>query len=101
MQRQYAINADVLRVLREFLPEFTTKLTTKRAVSEEYDIVLTVDTEKSSNDSSVLKVHIVNSETGEQDVEATEQAFNKLASESAKFVYELERTTNIVSRSHK
>ena len=94
-EQQNTLDAAILEVLQAFSPaEFTN---TERATSKTYEIKLLVDVEKSSADISVLKVYIVNSETGEQDPQVTEQLYNNIASEYVEFVNQLKKATSIVS----
>ena len=95
LEQQNALEMAILEVLQAFLPtEFTT---VKRASSTAYEIKLSLDMEKSSADISVLKVYIVNSETGKHDLQATVQFYNKLFLELDEFVNQLETATSIVS----
>ena len=96
LKQCFTLNSDVLIVLKKFLPtDFTTM---KRAASEIYYIIVTLDEQKSSNHTSFLQVYIVKSETEQEDSEATEQFFYLLASKSANFTAQLEAAINIVSR---
>ena len=95
LEQRNALEMAILEVLQAFLPtEFTNA---KRASSMTYEIKLSLDTEKSSGFISVLKVYIVNSETGKHDSQATEEFYNKLSSESDEFVNQLETATSTVS----
>lgn len=92
-EQQNTLDAAILEVLQAFSPaEFTN---TERATSKTYEIKLSVDVEKSSADISVLKVYIVNSETGEQDPHVTEQFYDNIASEYVEFVNQLKKATGI------
>lgn len=89
------INHLIVVVLQTYLSAETATTTVKRSPSYEFGIQL--DMEKSSNDASVLQVVLVDSNTGRQDVTATTQFYNKLASELVAFIQELERAIGIVS----
>lgn len=95
LKRWSALNNKVLIVLQKFLPtDFTTM---KRAADEIYKINVTLDEQKSSDHTSFLQVYIINSETRQEDSEATEQFFYLLASKSANFTAQLEAAIGIVS----
>lgn len=95
LKRWSVLNNKVLIVLQKFLPtDFTTM---KRAADEIYKINVTLDEQKSSDHTSFLQVYIINSETGQDDSEATEQFFYLLASRSANFTAQLEAAIGIVS----
>lgn len=96
LKQWFTLNDEVLIILQKFLPtDFTTM---KRAANKIYDIIVTLDEQKSSDHTSFLQVYIRNSETGKEDSEATEQFFYLLASKSANFTAQLEDAIDIVSR---
>ena len=101
IEQQDDIDRGVLEVLQtHYLSSGTATATVKRSAIEEHGIHLSLDMEKSSNDASVLRVVLVNSDTGEQNITATAQLYDKLASEPTKFIQELEKAIGIVSLTH-
>ena len=75
----------------------TESTATRRATSgEEDEIVLQLDRDKSSADVSIVRVYVVDSESGEERVEATKQLFNGLVSEQEAFSEEFQKATGIV-----
>ena len=60
-------------------------------------IVLELDSEKSTNDITVLRVYIIDSESGDLNIEATAELYDAIVSNNQMFKTQIKRETDIVS----
>ena len=95
VREQETIEKRVLQVLLDFLP--TALADRKRVASGSHSIVLQLDSEKSSNQLSVLRAYVADQDSGEQSVQATADLFDALASNRTTFLEQLHSAINIVS----